>query len=397
MGWLSNILGTTARFFGVGPALIDADALTAPRTHALPDKTGTIAHTSDIPAVLDYLNPATATTEELIDALIAGGWMQGPAPAVPSNVSPPTISGANTPGSLLTANNGTWTGSPTSYAHQWQEEIATVWTDISGATSDTYLAADAGRYRVAEVATNAVGASTPAYSAAKTISEPSTLPAHAVRFAGDTAGAVGSSKVGAGDEAWTVLGLVYLEPGDRLDYCTIFANLFNSGRVVTLATNNAFGVWPVSISNNQGTTTPFSTDMSQGTWYLVSLGGDAPAGNLGQFRATYQPLSGGSLVSVTVQKGEFFSTPDGIGLQLAGGGDLFGWPDGARFNWVRAYDSFLTESQIEALLDSGDPTGALFWWEFSDNGVGGVAVSDLTGNGLVPTVTDGTLADGPGA
>jgi hypothetical protein len=397
VGWLSNLLGTSARLFGIGQAVIDADAMTAPHTHALQNKGGTLAHLEDIPAVLDYLDPSTTTTEQLIDALIAGGWMAGPTPAVPSNTVLPAITGGSSVGAVLSLSNGTWTGSPTSYAKQWQEDIAGTWTDIAGETGDTYTTDHAGSFRGEVIATNAVGSSAPAYSAAKAVTEPSTLPSHAVRFAGDTAGALGSSKVGAGDEAWTVLALVYLEPGDRLDYCTIFANLFNSGRLVTLATNNAFGVWPVSISNNQGTTTPFSTDMSQGAWYLVSLGGDAPAGNLGQFRATYQPLSGGSLVSVTVQKGEFFSTPDGIGLQLAGGGDLFGWPDGARFNWVRAYDSFLTESQIEALLESGDPTGALFWWEFTDNGSGGVAVADLTGNGLVPTVTDGTLADGPGA
>jgi hypothetical protein len=45
---------------------------------------------------------------------------------------------------------------------------------------------------------------------------------------------------------------------------------------------------------------------------------------------------------------------------------------------------------------STDPTGWDFWWVFSDNGSGGLAVTDATGNNRVPTLTGGTLdAGGP--
>lgn len=398
MTWWSNLRGTASRLFGVGQATFDADAMTAARMHALPDKSGTLAHTSDIPATLDYLDPNTTSTAELIDALIANGWMAGPTPAVPSNVSPPTITGGSTVGSLLTVSNGAWTGSPTSYAHQWQEEIAAVWTDITGQTGDTYEPDHAGSFRVEEVATNGVGSSAPTYSASKTISVPSTLPPYALRLAGDVESAVGTVQAGGGDAPFTILALAYIEPGTRGDYRNLIANLFDSGRVANLLSDNAFEVHNLSISNNQGDVIPFSPDLASGGWALVSLAGDAGANTAGIFRGTYQELDGpGTLVSVQWDKGDFFGTPDGVAVQLGAGNTLQGYPSGVRFQWVRAYGAFMSTSEIEDVLTSGDPSGALFWWEFDDNGVGGVAVSDLTGNGIVPTLTGGTLVDGPGA
>ena len=40
--------------------------------------------------------------------------------ATPKNTSPPTISGTPKVGSTLTANDGTWANSPTSFTYQWQ-------------------------------------------------------------------------------------------------------------------------------------------------------------------------------------------------------------------------------------------------------------------------------------
>jgi len=54
-------------------------------------------------------------------------------------VAPATPSGSENVGSVLTADNGTWTGSPTGYAYQWQDSPdGTTWTPISGATSSAY-------------------------------------------------------------------------------------------------------------------------------------------------------------------------------------------------------------------------------------------------------------------
>ncbi len=86
----------------------------------------------------------------------------------PSNTGLPTISGNNYPTATLTATNGTWGGSPTSYSYQWRQcdSGGASCANISGATNQTYVqqAADAGKtIRVVVTATNA-GGSTPAVS-----------------------------------------------------------------------------------------------------------------------------------------------------------------------------------------------------------------------------------------
>lgn len=82
--------------------------------------------------------------------------------AVPRNTTRPSISGNTQVGSQLTANDGSWTASPTSYAYQWQRcdsDVATC-TIITGATGKTYGlgTADIGfRIRVNVTAKNAKG------------------------------------------------------------------------------------------------------------------------------------------------------------------------------------------------------------------------------------------------
>ena len=82
------------------------------------------------------------------------------AAAAPTNVVLPAISGTVQEGETLTAYPGVWTGSP-SFAFVWQEEIATVWTAISGATSATLTVpggSTVGRpLRVVVTGTNSAG------------------------------------------------------------------------------------------------------------------------------------------------------------------------------------------------------------------------------------------------
>jgi hypothetical protein len=63
----------------------------------------------------------------------------------PTNSSPPVVSGVAGAGKTLTTTTGTWNGSPTSYAYQWQQcsSSGTGCADISGATGATYELADA--------------------------------------------------------------------------------------------------------------------------------------------------------------------------------------------------------------------------------------------------------------
>ncbi len=57
-----------------------------------------------------------------------------PLPAAPANTVLPAITGTATVGSLLTCSQGTWNGSPSSYAYQWKRDLVA----IAGATATTY-------------------------------------------------------------------------------------------------------------------------------------------------------------------------------------------------------------------------------------------------------------------
>jgi hypothetical protein len=92
------------------------------------------------------------------------------AAGAPISTSPPTITGTPQVGQTLTAGTGSWTGSPTSFALQWQRCNAggTGCADVAGATATTYVlgTADAGAtIRVVVTATNAAGTTSAASAA----------------------------------------------------------------------------------------------------------------------------------------------------------------------------------------------------------------------------------------
>jgi IPT/TIG domain len=98
-------------------------------------------------------------------------------PPVPTNSSPPRISGTAVQGQTLTESHGEWTNNPTSYSYQWQQCSSTGegCNAISGATGQSYTlaAGDVGHtIRVQEVATNAGGPSSPVSSAATPVVVP---------------------------------------------------------------------------------------------------------------------------------------------------------------------------------------------------------------------------------
>ena len=87
----------------------------------------------------------------------------------PVNSLLPVVSGSAVEGQALKASNGTWSGSPTSYAYQWQDctSSGSSCASISGATGSSYtlVGSDAGHtVRVQVTATNS-GGSTAAGSA----------------------------------------------------------------------------------------------------------------------------------------------------------------------------------------------------------------------------------------
>jgi subtilisin family serine protease len=100
-------------------------------------------------------------------ALGAGSTAAGSAPA---SVTAPSISGTPRDGQTLLGSNGTWTGSPTSYADQWSrcDSAGASCAIIPGATASTYgvTSADVGAtLRFAVSASNSVGSSSAVSSA----------------------------------------------------------------------------------------------------------------------------------------------------------------------------------------------------------------------------------------
>ncbi len=113
-----------------------------------------------------------------------------------TNTSRPTITGDPRVGQELTANEGTWTGNPTSFAFQWQrcDVDSFICADVTGATGRTYgvRLGDLGfRLRV-EVTARKDGRSGTATSAATSVVQPTvaitnrrpTLAILGVRFTG---------------------------------------------------------------------------------------------------------------------------------------------------------------------------------------------------------------------
>jgi hypothetical protein len=93
-----------------------------------------------------------------------------PVVSKPVNVGLPAISGTVTVGSTLTASNGSWNGSPTSFGYAWSrcDTAGNNCSAISGATLVTYVLsqADVGStMRVTVTATNAGGSASSASSA----------------------------------------------------------------------------------------------------------------------------------------------------------------------------------------------------------------------------------------
>src|SRR5436305_6722727 len=105
--------------------------------------------------------------------------------ATPQNTAPPTISGTPKAGSTLTASEGTWSNSPTSFTYQWQRCASDGRScgDITGATSKTYspTTGDVGHaLRVVVTAVNTDGRSSATSAATEPISS-SGGPANTVR------------------------------------------------------------------------------------------------------------------------------------------------------------------------------------------------------------------------
>ena len=183
------------------------------------------------------------TTRILLAAgTVVGAFCVWAAPAVaapPTNTSPPTITGTPRVGETLTAQNGTWTNSPTAFQYQWQRcnAAGTSCVNVAGATQRTYLltTADAERtMRVRVTGINAEGA-TNARSAPTAVVEPSAAPRNTTRpsISGDAR--VGE-ELTAEEGTWTNTPTSFAYQWQRCDIDAI------SCVVVAGATGKTYGV-----------------------------------------------------------------------------------------------------------------------------------------------------------
>lgn len=105
-----------------------------------------------------------ATVLAVVAGLALVGAGQAAIRSTPANTAPPTISGTPTVGQTLTASNGTWSNSPTSFGYEWLrcDAAGGKCGTIKKATQSTYLLAGADAshtIRVRVTATNADGSS----------------------------------------------------------------------------------------------------------------------------------------------------------------------------------------------------------------------------------------------
>jgi hypothetical protein len=111
----------------------------------------------------------------LLGAALFSGIAAARTATAPRNTSAPTVTGTDREGNTLTAHNGGWANSPTSFAYQWQRcaPDGSGCTDITGATKQTYALASADvdhTIRVGVTATNADGSSSASSAVTKLVS-----------------------------------------------------------------------------------------------------------------------------------------------------------------------------------------------------------------------------------
>ncbi len=96
-------------------------------------------------------------------------------PAPPVNISLPVVSGSAEQGTALSASQGTWTNTPTSYRYQWQQcdTLGSGCTPLSGATATSVVLTAANvnhRIRVSVTAINGGGSTAATSWASETVS-----------------------------------------------------------------------------------------------------------------------------------------------------------------------------------------------------------------------------------
>ena len=169
-------------------------------------------------------------------------WAVPAMAAPPANTAAPTISGTARVGETLTAQNGTWSNSPTAFQYQWQRCNASgaACANIAGATAKTHLltTTDAARtMRVRVTGINAEGAVN-ARSAPTDVVAPSAAPRNTARptITGEpTAG----EELTAEEGSWTNSPTSYAYQWQRCDIDAIACGPISGATGKTYGVRNA--------------------------------------------------------------------------------------------------------------------------------------------------------------
>jgi hypothetical protein len=88
----------------------------------------------------NFINNSQGTFFSLVYVDDVTGWRILESGTKPRNLVAPSIIGSGVTGSPLTTDNGSWSGSPTSYTYQWQisNDGSNNWVNIEGATANSY-------------------------------------------------------------------------------------------------------------------------------------------------------------------------------------------------------------------------------------------------------------------
>jgi hypothetical protein len=280
-----------------------------------------------------------STIDDFGGGTVSGG---GGGTSAPTNTALPTVSGSATVGSQLTASQGTWTGSPTSYAYQWQrcDSQGASCNPLSGQTSSTYtvVSGDVGfTLEVTVTATN-TGGSTPATS----------NPTAVVTSGGGGGGGGGPSTPildnfnrangGAGSN-WSVM-----KP-------TSFAlmNISNNQAVDSSSTLYAWNFWNASTFGPDSEA--YATVASYSGSDTIRIGARVTGGGTSSYSGYFVSISttgawsiiritnGGSPVTLKSGVTQTLSSGDRIGIQVIGS-VVTAWHDtGSGWQQVMSYDT----------------------------------------------------------
>jgi subtilisin family serine protease len=216
-----------------------------------------------------------------------------PPPPPPTNTSVPVISGVPQVGQALSASNGAWAGSPSSYGYQWQRCDATGsnCAAITGATSPTYTAAHADIGDAIEVvvaAFNLGGSATSTSAPTATVRQ--VPPSNVAPPVIDGAAQVGGT-LETGHGVWTGSPSGYSYQWERCDNgansCVAIDGA--TSEVYAIANGDAGGTLEVSVTayNQAGSTTATSAPTAPVS-VTTSVATPAPPSNAGDASGTAQ-------------------------------------------------------------------------------------------------------------